>query len=733
MTCLGKRVVRNRTRSFVRLVGVGMVLAVAITQNVKGEQPATADKDGSGVTHVDFFVSPHGNDTWSGRLSDPSATDGPFATLERARDAIRALRRTQGLQISVRVTIRGGMYYLDSPLEFGPDDSGTEQAPVVYSAAAGEKVVMSGGRRLENGQWGEINDRKAWVVDIPEVKEGRWRFRQLFVNGERRLRTRLPKQGEYRIESLPGYTGDFLRSPTKRFVYFGTDIQPTWRNLRDVDVIGICYWLDNRLPIESVDGRTRTVTFDRASLFALENRETKQPATYWVENVFEALDTAGQWYLDRPLGKLYYLPQSDEDMTSAEIIAPRLLRVVQVVGRQGATVHDLRFEGITFSHTEWQPPADYASSLQAGIDVPGALLFDYAERCAVTGGGIEHIGNYGIEVGVGCSDIEISRNQITDIGAGGIRVGHFFSWETDGKGMTERGLKRKAEMPKGPHSQRITVADNEIAHCGRFTPEAVGVFVGDNANNKVIHNHIHDMFLSAISVGSVQYVADPAEAKNNIIEYNHVHDIGHDMFYDLSAIYTCKSPASRIRFNVVHDVNGRGTGCGLGIGHDQGSVDILVEKNLVYRCQGAWGASYESRDLTVKNNILAYATQTQLISYSGEFPNQFVFRNNLVYYTQGVLGASFTRYQSTFDYNLYYRTGNSPVMFGNKSFTEWQAGGQDTNSLVADPLFVDAAHGDFRLRPGSPAVKIGFEPWDISAVGPRPLSAMPKENSEPGE
>ena len=153
-----------------------------------------------------------------------------------------------------------------------------------------------------------------------------------------------------------------------------------------------------------------------------------------MENVFEALDTAGQWYLDRPQGRLYYLPQPGEDMTAAEIIAPRLTQVVRVVGRPGAPAHDIRFEGLTFSHTEWQPPADYASSLQAGIDVPGALLFDYAERCAVTGGGIEHIGNYGVEVSVGCADIEISHNQITDIGAGGIRIGHFFSWETDGIG-----------------------------------------------------------------------------------------------------------------------------------------------------------------------------------------------------------------------------------------------------------------------------------------------------------
>ena len=354
----------------------------------------------------------------------------------------------------MRVVLRGGTYYLAETLTFGPEDSGAPDAPVVYVATAGEAVVLSGGRRIKGGRWGVANGHKAWIVDIPEVKEGKWNFRQLFVNGVRSPRTRLPRQGEYRIESLPGYTGDFLRSPTKQFVYAPGHIVPTWRNLRDVEVVGITRWLDNRLPIESVNGETRTVTFDRPSLFALVSSAvsgdgTESPSVYWVENVFEALDTAGQWYLDRPSGRLHYLPQGDEDPASAEIVAPRLTQVVRVVGRPSEAAHDIRFQDITFSHTEWQPPADYASSLQAGIEVPGAVLFDYAEQCAVTGGGIQHIGNYGVEVNVGCADIEISHNQITDIGAGGIRIGHFFSWETDGSGqLTERG--RHARRPCQP-------------------------------------------------------------------------------------------------------------------------------------------------------------------------------------------------------------------------------------------------------------------------------------------
>ena len=693
-----------------------LVAAACTLASLEGVAATPLPNPGS----ADFFVSTRGNDEWSGKLPDPGENDGPFATVERARVAVRALLKTQKGPQRVRILLRGGTYYLNSPLEFRAEDSGTEQAPVEYVAAPGEKVVLSGGRRLDGGRWSEVNGHRAWMVDVPQVRDGQWRFRQLFVNGGRRPRTRLPKLGEYRIESLPGYTGDFLRSPTKQFVYSTGNIVPTWRNLRDIEIVAITRWQDNRLPIESVTPQTHTVTFDRPSLFALLSND--KPGPYWVENAFEALDTPGQWYLDRHRGVLYYLPRPGEEMQSAEIIAPRLMQVIRVVGGAGAPVHDLHFERIIVAHTEWQPPAAYASSLQAGIEVPGALLFDYAERCAFTGGCIEHIGNYGIEVSVGCSDIEIARNQITDVGAGGIRIGHFFSWETDGSGrLTERGLKRKAAMPLGPHSRRITVADNEIAHCGRFTPAAVGVFVGDNADNKVIHNHIHDLFYSGISVGSVQDFG-PSQATGNIIEYNHVHDIGQGMLSDLAGIYTCSSPGARVRYNLVHDISRRDYS-GWGIYPDEGSHDLLIQNNLIFRCQDGALFAHHNRNITAENNIFALGRISQ-IDRGGTGGFELSFRRNLVYYREGKAVGDYGsehcgRDVCAFDGNLYWNASGKPALFGQKGFGEWQALGQDKTSHIADPRFVDSEKGDFRLRPGSPAAQIGFVPWDLSTAGPR--------------
>jgi len=672
---------------------------------------------GTNPMAADFFVSPNGNDGWSGRLPEPRENDGPFATVKRAQEAVRALLKTQQERQPIRVALCAGTYHLDQTLEFGPEDSGTENAPVVYAAAPGEKVVISGGRRLEGGQWAEVNGQNAWAVDIPEVKEGQWNFRQLFVNGERRPRTRLPKEGMYRIEALPGF--DWQRQweafldGTKQFVYSGTDIQP-WRNLHDVEVIGVSRWITNRLPIQEVDVEKRLVTFDRASLFTLDDTNPPRPSVYWVENVFEALDTPGQWYLDRPKGKLYYLPLPGEDMKTIDLVAPRLTQVLRLVGKEDTPVEHIHFEGITFSHNEWEPPLNWSSSLQAAIDVPGAVFFDYAGQCSLRMGTIEHVGTYGVEVGQGCFDIDISRNRMMDLGAGGVKIGHFFDVEPN-----ERGKQRRASLPKGPHSRRITVAHNEITNGGQLFPGSVGVFVGENPDNKVVYNHIYNLPWMGVSVGSLQ-TFEPSQAVNNLVEHNHVHHIGQGVLSDIGGIYTNSiSPGTCIRYNVVHDVKHRDYG-GWGIYTDQGSADILVEKNLVYRCSSGPLFVSINRNITVENNIFAFGSAYQIFRAGQTTWFQYTFQRNIVYYSQGqVLDYWNTSNNRNFlyDHNLYWSASRAPLAFGGRSLEEWQEAGQDKHSIVADPLFVDPEHDDFRLKPESPAAQIGFEPWDISDVG----------------
>jgi len=259
-----------------------------------------------------------------------------------------------------------------------------------------------------------------------------------------------------------------------------------------------------------------------------------------------------------------------------------------------------------------------------------------------------------------------------------------------------------------------------IAHCGRFTPEAAGVFVGDNANNQIIHNHIYDLFWSGICVGSVQDFG-PNNARSNVVEFNHVHDIGQGVLSDVAGIYTCSTPGTRIRFNRVHDVRRRDYG-GWGIYPDEGAHGLLIQNNLVYRCQDGALFAHHNRNITAENNIFAFNHRAQ-IERGGIGGFELTCRRNLIYYREGqAIGAYGGKRSGTnvclFDRNLYWNASGAPVLFGGRSLAEWRALGQDRNSLIADPLFVDATQGDFRLRAGSPAGKVGFEPWDLSKVGP---------------
>jgi hypothetical protein len=240
------------------------------------------------------------------------------------------------------------------------------------------------------------------------------------------------------------------------------------------------------------------------------------------------------------------------------------------------------------------------------------------------------------------------------------------------------------------------------------------------------------MRYSGISVGSVQEFR-PSQAIGNIIEYNHVHDIGQGMLSDIGGIYTNSvSPGTRIRYNVVHDVQCREYG-GWGIYLDESSSDIRVEKNLVYRCNSASFFPHINRNITVVNNIFAYGARSQ-IERAGNVPQlEFTFQRNVVYYKEGSVVGYWNTANRTFacDHNLYWNASGNPITFDGKSLAEWQKAGQDRHSIVADPLFVDPEHGDFRPRPGSPAARIGFEPWDLSAVGPRPRGSSSRPRNRP--
>ena len=663
---------------------------------------------------VEFFVSPVGNDRWSGTLPAPDKrkTNGPFATIERAQRAVRKLKGRTGLKQPVRVTLRGGLYTLKQPIVFTPRDSGAAPVeghwhtvaaparPVTYAAYPGETPVLSGGSRITGWKKEKLGTRTVWVARLPQVKRGKWYFRELFVNGRRAARTRVPREGLYRIETPPERRSEVsFRDPQDNFGYAEGDIR-RWTNLQDVEVVEPNLWVESRMGIRSLDEQKRWVELDRNCVFNFRDDHGQQGAQYYVENVFEALDEPGQWYLDRPSGKLYYLPRRGERPETAEVFAPRLEALVRLEGdaEAGQQVEYLRFEGLSFMHSEWTLPPDQAGFSQAANGVPGAVTLSNAARCIFEGCTFAHLGGYGVELLAGSLECEVRDCEVRDLAAGGIKVWH--------------GCKRNV------------IADNEIGPGGALFLSGVGVLIGNSGGNKVFHNHIHDFYYTGISVGWTWGYAEN-EAHGNVIEYNHVHDIGKGMLSDMGGIYTLGiSPGTRIRYNVFHDIRSRGYG-GWAIYTDEGSTDILIENNLGYRTKSAGFHQHYGRENIVRNNIFALGDEHQIMRSRVEPHRSFRFVGNIVYFERGEMlskphaGSDYDPANIWFERNLYFDASGRKIRFAGKTFRQWQKLGLDRGSLIADPLFADPERGDFTLRPDSPAFRLGFQPFDLSTVGPR--------------
>jgi len=269
----------------------------------------------TGARAADFHVAPTGSD------ANPGTQAKPFATLERARDAVRDLKKAGPLKEPITVQLSGGTYALAREVRFGPEDSGTAACPVTYTAAGPEPVVLDGGRRITGWQ---KHDAKLWVATLPDVASGQWRFRQLYVNGQQRVRARMPNEGFLRVAGCPEGTPKTANyhKACQTFQFKPGDIRADWTNLSDVEVIVYHFWTDSHLPIRSVDTKSNLVTFAHKADKVFTDDFTEEGARYIVENVFEGLDAPGEWYLNRRTGQLFYYPMPGEDLAKAEVVAP---------------------------------------------------------------------------------------------------------------------------------------------------------------------------------------------------------------------------------------------------------------------------------------------------------------------------------------------------------------------------------------------------------------------------
>ncbi|MBN1347406.1 MAG: right-handed parallel beta-helix repeat-containing protein [Phycisphaerae bacterium] len=660
------------------------------------------------IPQADFYVATNGNDAWSGRLAVPKAdgTDGPFATIARARDAVlehRLLRRQMGDVVAPKpytVLVRSGRYRLSEPIVFRPEDSGLADAPITYAAYPGEKPVFSGGKVVTG--W-KRNAGAVWTARIPEVEAGQWYPKQLFVNGERRTRARTPNEGYLRTDGPLPWIKDYRDRKSKEvrtgFRYKEGDLK-RWDRLEDVNLFIYHSWTASMNWIASLDEPNRVVRFTAPTGWPIGYWERNQ--RYVVENALELLDSPGEWYLPRDTGVVNYWPMPGEDMTQAEVVVPMVRKLVVFDGDPKARkiVKHIHLHGLTFEHADWWVKDRGPADGQAAAWLEAAVFARGTYGCEIEDCTVRHVGEYGIYFQQGCQDNRIVRCHVHDLGAGGVRLGYM-------SGDQDQDLV----------SLRNTVDNCFIHHGGYVFPAGIGMWVGRSSFNKVTHNEISNFDYTGISVGWSWGYA-PTSAHHNAFEYNNVHHIGRGVLSDMGGIYSLGiSPGTVVRNNIFHDIYSYAYG-GWGLYTDEGSTEIVMENNLVYNTKTGGFHQHYGRENVVRNNILAFSREGQVQRSREEEHLSFTFERNIVYFDNGyLLSSNWRNNKFKMDYNCYWDTSDPEISFAGNTLTDWQAKGFDKHSIIADPLFVDAEKFDFRLKPESPAIKLGFKPIDASRAG----------------
>ena len=663
----------------------------------------------------DLFVATNGNDAWSGRLAAPNtqATNGPLATIAAAGQAVRKLRQGQPERTRpIIVAVRGGVYWLDQPLSFGPEDSGSATAPVVYQAFGEERPVISGGRPVTD--W-KVDQRGYWQADLPDVKNGSWVFSQLFVNDQRRFRPRLPKQGYYKIANQAEPSPKAAGKGHDRFGFQAGEIKADWANLHNVEVMAFHHWAASRMRIKEVDAEKNLVTVSGNTTGTSGWAQFKKGHRFLVINVKEALGEPGSWYLDQPAGRLTYVPRDGETPESTQVVAPRLRNLVLLRGdvAQRRWVEHIRLRGLTFAHANWATPEQGQSFPQAEINLGAAVAAMAARNIVFEDCAVRHVGEYAMGFGPGCRHNRVDSCEMIDLGAGGIKIGNALP-STWGNSL---GAPQDQEALVSHH----TIQDCLIAHAGRLHPAGIGVWVGHSPHNTIQHNDVYDLYYSAFSLGWV-WGYGKSQAHHNDVGFNHAHHIGQHVLSDMGCIYTLGiSPGTTIHDNRFHDVISYDYG-GWGLYTDEGSTHVTMQNNLVYRCSRGGFHQHYGKENRIENNIFAFGGQHQIQRTRTEEHVSFFFERNIVFWDNDspLFGSNWRDNNFRLDNNLYWHDGKPVVFPGNLTFEQWQSQrGQDQHSIIADPDFVDAAKDDFRLKPGSPALKIGFKPFDASKAGRR--------------
>lgn len=501
---------------------------------------------------------------------------------------------------SVKIILPDGDYLIDQAIELNGERN--HNLPIVITSETGQAVINGGFSFL--GEWQEYKDG----IFVRDLKcDG---FRQLYVNEKQAVRSRFPNENDdYTKECIKGEWLDDSKTYSlgKEFLSYLKD-----SNIDDLELHIIEAWTHSfgKLEEVSVEDDKATLKFTSSNekmFFSQRSSKITNPQT-WIENSLSLVDSYNEWYYDAENEKLYYYPNSDENINDLTFTVPQSEQLIKI-----DDTDNIRLDNLTLRYSNWNYPTDNGFVDGQGaeymeMDANGekswhrpsaAVQICNSDKIEITNCKIEDIGGNAILYDNQCDDVLVYYNDITNVAAGAVIAGSF----------SEKPLEESI-------SNNITIADNVISHIGKSYMGGIGIMVGYAKNLSIDHNEINDGRYTGISVGW-GWGAE-SEMCNYKIRNNKVTDIINNYLYDGAGLYTLGKFSSDdvnvISGNVLEGGHGYA-----GLYFDEMSNNYIAANNVIG--EGNVGfllmhdINYGMQNLTVENNFVS-TNKKYINSYS---------------------------------------------------------------------------------------------------------------------
>lgn len=658
-----------------------------------------------------IYVSTRGNDKWNG------SEKKPVASLVRAQE----LARAYGRDTSVEIVFEDGIYYLPGTVQFTGQDSKDYPATVTLRARHEGKAVISGGQQIRLDWKQEAGN--IYVASVPAGMD----IDQLYVAGLRQPMARFPNAQPGKQRNVyDTWVLDHQAQPNPEMDPLQPERIALWKNPEGgyVHAMHTALWGDMHWEIK---GKNEDGTLQLEGGWQNNRPSGMHPLYRFVENIKEELDVPGEWYYDRSESKLYYMPLPEIDLDEAKVEIVRLKHLIEFNGTKENPVRGIHMQGLTFKHTARTFMENKEQLLRSDWTMyrGGAIVFNGAEECSVENCEFDHLGgntifvnNYNRYLTVrGCYIHHSGANGIVFVGDPDIVRSPLFRYGNQNY--------ETMDMTPGPlgdnYPQDCWVDDCLITMTGRDEKQTAPVQISMSQRIRVSHCSIYDVPRAGININEGTFgghVIEFCDVFNTVLEtgdHGSFNSWGRDRFWtpdvvtisDQVALHPDMQYWDVLEPNVLRYNRWR---CdhGWDVDLDDGSSFYRIYCNLLLNGGLKMREGY---DRVATNNIIL---NNSLHPHVWVRNSDDVFKHNIVFtaYQPAVMNSALgesDRWGKELDYNL-FATGQAAMR-------KFAAHGADAHSVSADPLFVNPGQGDFRVRPESPAFKIGFRNFDMTDFG----------------